>query len=84
MFSIFYKKQILIKQPLRDFIIRLTNDSVKRKIECSNKTELKNTPQIISPFLPDNPKQPGSNVVPFVVVFLSVSSMCYYFYWNKK
>ena len=83
MFSTFYKKQILIKQPLRDFIIRLTNDSVKRKIEYNCK-EIQNTPQIVSPFLPDNPKQPASNVVPFVVVFLSVSSICYYFYWNKN
>ena len=83
MFSTFYKKQILIKQPLRDFIIRLTNDSVKRKIEY-NGTEIQNTPKIVSPFLPDNSKQPANNVVPFVVVFLSVSSVCYYFYWFKK
>ena len=83
MFSIFYKNQILIKQPLRDFILRLTNDSVKRQIEYNGK-KIQNTGQIVSPFSPDNPKQPGCNVVPLVVVFLSVSSICYYFYWNKK
>jgi hypothetical protein len=73
---------MLIKQTLRELIIRSTNDSIKRQIEC-NKTEFQNTPQIISPFLPDNPKHPGS-FVPLVVVFLSVSSICYYFYRNKK
>lgn len=83
MFSIFYKNQILIKQPLRDFILRLTNDSVKRQIEYNGK-KIQNTEQIVSTFSPDNPKQPGCNVVPLVVVFLSVSSICYYFYWNKK
>ena len=83
MFSIFYKNQILIKQPLRDFILRLTNDSVKRQIEYNGK-KIQNTEQIVSTFSPDNPKQPGCNVAPLVVVFLSVSSICYYFYWNKK
>lgn len=83
MFSIFYKNPIVIKQTLRELIIRSANDSIKRQIEY-NKIELQNTPQIISPFLPDNPKQPGSNMVPLVVVFLSASSMVYYFYWNKK
>jgi hypothetical protein len=83
MFTVFYKNPILIKQTLRELIIRSTNDSIKRQLEYNNK-ELQNIPQIPCPFLPDNPKQPGRNIVPLVVVFLSVSSVFYYFYWNKK
>jgi hypothetical protein len=83
MFTLFYKNPILINQTLRELIIRSTNDSIKRQLEYNNK-ELQNTPQIMCPFLHDNPKQPGSNIVPLVVAFLSVSSVFYYFYWNKK
>jgi hypothetical protein len=83
MFSIFYKKPILIKQTLRELIIRSANDSIKRQIEYNSK-EIQNTQQIVSPFSPDNPKQPGGNMVPLVVVFLSVSSIFCYFYWLKK
>ena len=85
MFSIIYKNPILIKQTLRELIIRSANDSIKRQIECnSNSKESQNVAQIVSPFLPDNPKQPSSNIVPLVVVFLSVSSIFYYFYRHKK
>ena len=82
MLSLFHINKPSVKQPLRDFIIRLTNDSIKRQMEY-NETETKNVGQIISPFVPDNPKHPSS-FVPLVVVFLSVSSICYYFYRNKK
>ena len=82
MFSIFYKNPMLIKQTLRELIIRSTNDSIKRQMEY-NEPETKNVGQILSPFVPDNPKHPGS-IVPLVVVFLSVSSIFYYFYRNKK
>ena len=82
MLSLFHINKPSVKQPLRDFIIRLTNDSIKRQMEY-NKTETKNVGQIICPFVPDNPKYPGS-IGPLVIVFLSVSSIFYYFYRNKK
>ena len=82
MLSLFHINKPSVKQSLRDFIIRLTNDSIKRQMEY-NETETKNVGQILSPFVPDNPKHPGS-IVPLVVVFLSVSSIFYYFYRNKK
>ena len=82
MLSLFHINKPSVKQPLRDFIIRLTNDSIKRQMEY-NEPETKNVCQNLSPFVPDNPKHPGS-IVPLVVVFLSVSSIFYYFYRNKK
>ena len=83
MLSLFHINKPSVKQPLRDFIIRLTNDSIKRQMEYNNKTETINGDQIVCPFVPDNPKHPGS-IVPLVVVFLSVSSIFYYFFRNKK
>ena len=83
MLSLFHINNPSVKQPLRDFILRLTNDSIKRRLEC-NKTETLNTDKIVCPFLPDNPKHTGSLVIPLVVGFLSVSTILYYFYRNKK
>ena len=83
MLSLFHINRPCVKQPLRDFIIRLTNDSIKRQMEC-NKTEPQNAGQIVCPFLPDNQKQPGGSIIPLFVGFLSASAIFYYFYWNKK
>lgn len=82
MLSLFHINKPFVKQPLRDFIMRLTNDSIKRQMEY-NKTEPQNTSQIVSPFLPDDPKH-RYHVISLVVGFLSVSSILYYFYKNKK
>ena len=82
MLSLFHINKPSVKQTLRELIIRSTNDSIKRQMEY-NEPETKNVGKILSPFVPDNPKHPGS-IVPLVVVFLSVSSIFYYFYRNKK
>jgi hypothetical protein len=85
MLSLFHINKPSVKQPLRDFIIRLTNDSIKRQMECnSNSKETQHVAQIVSPFSPDNPKHPGNFLIPLVVGVLSVSSILYYFYRNKK
>ena len=81
MFSIFHKKPLLIKQTLRDFIMKSTNESIKRQIEYKRKTNMSN---FIIKYQDENPKPPNDSIVFYVVFFLSLSSVFYYSYMNKN
>jgi len=61
--------------------MRSTNESIKRQIEYKEKENMSN---FIIKYPYENPKPPNDSIVPYVVFFLSLSSVFYYFYTNKN
>lgn len=87
MFSEFYKKPFFVKQPLRDFILQTTNESIKRQIDFKEKHKFQKFVTSSFASLNDNndPKRPNDdNDIPYIIGFLSLSSIFYYFFFKKR
>jgi hypothetical protein len=90
MFSVFCKKPLFVNKPLRDFILQTTNESIKRQIEFREKYKFK---QFLTTSLsaiednndPNRPNRPDDDtLIPYIIGFLSLSSIFYYFYFKKR
>lgn len=87
MFSVFCKNPFFVKQPLRAFILQTTNESIERQIENKKKLDFQNlvTYSFASLERDNDPKRPNDdNVIPYIIGFLSLSSIFYYFYFKKR
>ena len=89
MFSVFCKRPILVKYPLRELMLQTTNESIKRQIDLKENQKFQDL--ITSSFTsledsnnPNNPGDDNNTIISYVIGFLSLSSILYYFYFKKR
>jgi len=89
MFSVFCKKPFFVNKPLREILLQTTNDSIKRQIEFKEKQKFHNLITTSLASLNNNgsndPNRPNDDaLIPYIIGFLSLSSIFYYFYFKKR